>query len=419
MSEEARVRIHLCGRVRVDVDGRSLQGALGGQHGRNVFAFLALNRFREVPRTELVASVCESPQDEDELETALSTIEGDLGGMVERGVGVRLALPVDTWIDLEAAEEALYRAEGAVACSDWDRAYSAAHVALYIAERGFLPGCELPWAAQTRRQIQDIHVRALECSATASLALGGSLLPIGEKNARQAAELAPLRESAHRVLMEVLAARGNEAEAVRVYEELRGRLREELGTSPGQTIEAVVKRLLRDHEPTFAGGAETRTFMFTDIVSSTNLIELIGDEAWHDLVTWHDRTLRSLFEEHDGEEVDHAGDGFFVAFPNAASAVTCAVAIQRRLQDHRRSHGFAPPVRIGLHAAAAVYSGGTYRGKGVHQAARIGAVAGGGEIIASRATVDGAQGSVSVSTPRVVELKGIAEPVQIVTIAWS
>jgi hypothetical protein len=49
----------------------------------------------------------------------------------------------------------------------------------------------------------------------------------------------------------------------------------------------------------------TRTFMFTDIVGSTGLIEAIGDEAWTDLRVWHDRTLRSLITRHGGEEVDH------------------------------------------------------------------------------------------------------------------
>ncbi len=55
----------------------------------------------------------------------------------------------------------------------------------------------------------------------------------------------------------------------------------------------------------------TRTFMFTDIVKSTNLVEALGDTAWVDLIRWHDQTLRSLFARHGGEEIDHTGDGFF------------------------------------------------------------------------------------------------------------
>jgi class 3 adenylate cyclase len=160
-----------------------------------------------------------------------------------------------------------------------------------------------------------------------------------------------------------------------------------------------------------------RTFMFTDIVGSTALIEAIGDEAWGDLRRWHDDTLRACFLMHDGEEIDHAGDGFFVAFRDASAAARCAIEIQRRLAAHRREHGFAPMVRIGLHATEATPSGAGFSGGGVHQAARIGALGGGGEIVASQETLDGA-GDIAASEPRAVSLKGIAEPIQVVSIDW-
>ncbi len=162
----------------------------------------------------------------------------------------------------------------------------------------------------------------------------------------------------------------------------------------------------------------TRTLMFTDIVKSTNLVEAIGDAAWMDLVRWHDQTLRSLFARHGGEEIDHAGDGFFVAFRDAASAVECAVAIQRTLADHRRSHGFAPQVRIGLHATTATRAGGAYKGKGVHEAARIAALAEGEQIVASAETAAKMPARHVASEPRTVTLKGLTQPVQIVMIEW-
>jgi class 3 adenylate cyclase len=163
----------------------------------------------------------------------------------------------------------------------------------------------------------------------------------------------------------------------------------------------------------------TRTFMFTDIVRSTNLVEAIGDEAWEDLLRWHDRTLRGLIAEHGGEEIDHAGDGFFVAFDSAEAAADCAMAIQRTLAEHRRSHGFSPQVRIGLHAAEATQLAGDYRGKGVHVAARVGALAEAGEILATRETVSGDAGRLSICDPRAVTLKGISEPVEVVTVEWQ
>jgi len=166
------------------------------------------------------------------------------------------------------------------------------------------------------------------------------------------------------------------------------------------------------------GRQATRAFMFTDIVKSTKLLEAIGDEGWEDLLRWHDQTLRSLFAGHGGEEIDHAGDGFFVAFETAPSAVECAVAIQRTLADHRRTHGFSPAVRIGLHIAKAARTGRSYRGRGVHEAARIAALAEAGEVLASQETVAAGPTRFAASKPRTVRLKGISEPVQVVTIEW-
>jgi class 3 adenylate cyclase len=165
-----------------------------------------------------------------------------------------------------------------------------------------------------------------------------------------------------------------------------------------------------------ASAVVARTFMFTDIVGSTALIEAIGDDAWIDLRRWHDTALRTCFGGNGGEEISHAGDGFFVAFPDAAKAVECARDIQRRLAEHRRQHGFAPQVRIGVHAAEATASAGDYSGKGVHAAARIGALAEGGEIVASVPTVEGLP--LPVSDPRTVTLKGISDPIRVVSIDW-
>lgn len=162
-----------------------------------------------------------------------------------------------------------------------------------------------------------------------------------------------------------------------------------------------------------------RTFMFTDIVGSTNLVEAIGDEAWEDMVRWHDHALRACFARNDGEEVDHAGDGFFVAFEDPESAVACAMEIQRSLAQHRREAGFAPQVRIGLHATEATERAGDYGGMGVHQAARVGALAEGGEILATVGTLEAAGGGFAAGEAREVRLKGIADPVTVAAVEWK
>jgi len=160
-----------------------------------------------------------------------------------------------------------------------------------------------------------------------------------------------------------------------------------------------------------------KTFMFTDIEGSTTLVEALGDEAWQNVLRWHDETLRQLFAEHEGEEVVATGDGFFVGFDSPDRALACAVAIQRRLAEHRRSAGFAPKVRIGVHASGATQVGRNFSGKGVHEAARIAALASGDEIFASASTAVDAR--FPVSEPRTVSLRGTSEPVDVVTVDWS
>jgi class 3 adenylate cyclase len=161
-----------------------------------------------------------------------------------------------------------------------------------------------------------------------------------------------------------------------------------------------------------------RTFMFTDIVGSTNLAELLGNESWEHLLQWHDQALRALFAGSGGEVVNSTGDGFFVAFDSAREGVECAIAIQRALAEHRRSTGFASSVRIGLHAAEANRRGEDYRGMGVHVAARVAALAGAGEIVATAETLAEA-GDVATSSPREASLKGVTAPVTVASVSWA
>ena len=176
----------------------------------------------------------------------------------------------------------------------------------------------------------------------------------------------------------------------------------------------------RASDPSTAGPDEdlvTRTFLFTDIVRSTKLVDAIGDRAWTDLIRWHDQTLRALIAEHRGEEIRHQGDGLFVSFAKPAEAIDSAIAIQRRLDEHRRANGFAPEVRIGMHTATAQRRGLDYAGFGIHEAARIGGVAGAGEILVSRATLDSA-GRTYRTEKRDVELKDISGPVEVASVDW-
>jgi class 3 adenylate cyclase len=221
---------------------------------------------------------------------------------------------------------------------------------------------------------------------------------------------------ARTALAEAYRAGGDDSAAQLEFESAKAAF-ERLGAVPDAQR---VDRLLggTGEAATRAADRVTRTFLFTDIVGSTPLVEALGDEAWEELIRWHDQTLRSLFDRHAGKQVRHTGDGFFIAFDNSGSAVEAAVAVQRALTAQRRAHGFASQVRIGMHRAEAAIRGLDYAGIGVHQAARIAAMAQGGEILASCESRGGLAMRYPVSPPRTVRLKGLAAPVQVTTIEW-
>jgi class 3 adenylate cyclase len=195
---------------------------------------------------------------------------------------------------------------------------------------------------------------------------------------------------------------------------------ERLGAAPDlRRVEAELERHAASAHST-GGGRVTRTFMFTDIVTSTELLEAIGDDDWEQLIAWHDAALRRVVGDHAGVEVSHTGDGFFVAFDAARNAVDAAVAIQRRLAAHRRDSGFAPWVRIGLHTAEVTAVEGNYRGVGVHVAARVSALAGRDQVVASAAALEAAGPlPYPVSDRSAATLKGIKEPVEVASIDWQ
>jgi class 3 adenylate cyclase len=160
-----------------------------------------------------------------------------------------------------------------------------------------------------------------------------------------------------------------------------------------------------------------RTFLFTDIVDSTKLLETLGDDKWKRLLARHDELIRERIVESGGEVVKKTGDGFFASFDNPKAAIDAAVGIQRALA----AEIVAPDVRIGAHAGSAFRTGAEstdYGGQGVHVAARVGAAARGGEILVSSETLDGVGGAFRLSEPRTEALKGIEQPVEVVAVDW-
>ena len=231
----------------MEVDDARVEGALPGRLGRALLAYLVLKRHRQVTRDELVEALwpAGAPRDPGAtLSTLLSSIRRALGAELLQGRSeLRLELPPDTEIDVELAAEELHEARAA-AGDDPERACRHAEAALDVYESSLVPLFDAPWLEEHRREQEDARLEALELLARAALALGGEGSARAQLAARQLVDLAPFRESGHALLMRAHAARGNEAEALRVYDRLRVLLRDELGSTPSADLRALHEELV-------------------------------------------------------------------------------------------------------------------------------------------------------------------------------
>jgi YVTN family beta-propeller protein len=153
----------------------------------------------------------------------------------------------------------------------------------------------------------------------------------------------------------------------------------------------------------------TVTFLFTDIEGSTQLLKRFG-ALYGELLAQHQRILRESAATHGGREIDTQGDSFFFAFPRANAALGAAVVAQRALAEHDWPENGEVRVRMGLHTGEPVVGEERYVGMGVHRAARIGAIAHGGQVLLSNATrelVEDEVGGVSVRELGSYRLKDI------------
>ncbi len=184
------------------------------------------------------------------------------------------------------------------------------------------------------------------------------------------------------------------------------------------TFEKLGARLDQERAEELLGRVEgQRTFLFTDIVGSTELLESLGDADWRKLLARHDELVRDGIVRHGGSVIKQTGDGFFARFDDPAAAIAAAIDVQRALT----SEDLASQVRIGAHTGGAFKTGANYTdygGQSVHIAARIGAAAGAGEILVSRDTLEGTDGRFPLSAPRAESLKGFEQPIEVVAVDW-
>ena len=184
---------------------------------------------------------------------------------------------------------------------------------------------------------------------------------------------------------------------------------EAIGLSLTTSIDKI-ERSVRDDRPDVRKASApdgTVTIVFSDIESSTVLLERLGDTEFLRMLGWHDRIVRDTAEEHRGFVVKSQGDDFMLAFPSASFALRASLVMRDRIAE-----GFAGlPVRIraGLHSGEAIKHDDDFYGRTVVIAARIGALALGGEVLASDLVYALARGlgTFTFGAPRTATLKGL------------
>ncbi len=248
------LRIYLTGEVAVERGEGLLRDAeLAGRQGRLALVYLVAERERAVTQSELAELLWPDslpPSWPVALSAVISKLRQKLATLgLDRDRIIANAFrcyqfrpPTETWIDLEAAADAVHQAEGAVLANQPQAAYGPSLIATTIARRPFLVGEDAPWVMTRRERLRNILVRALDCRVEALL--WNSELALALDQARAAVELEPFRESGYRRLMQVLVKQGDRAEAIRVYQQCRHRLADELGVSPSVETESLKRTLL-------------------------------------------------------------------------------------------------------------------------------------------------------------------------------
>ena len=174
------------------------------------------------------------------------------------------------------------------------------------------------------------------------------------------------------------------------------------------------------------GGADDRdpgirTILFTDVVNSTTLTQLLGDEAALALLGVHDTIVRDALSALGGREIKHTGDGIMASFVSTAGAVRCAIQIQRELDKHAQANPAHPlKVRVGAAAGEPVEQHNDLFGCTVQLAARLCAHAQPEQILVSNAIAELCIGKgLSFEDVGEVTLKGFGSPVRAHAAAWK
>jgi len=161
--------------------------------------------------------------------------------------------------------------------------------------------------------------------------------------------------------------------------------------------------------------------LFADIAGSTNLYESLGDEAAKTLVTRLQEEVAAIAVEAGGKVQEIVGDEVMLCFGQASDGAACALAIQRNLEARSGNGDVKLAVRIGLHWGQAIVEHDRMFGDTINVAARVAAIAQGGQIITTQTVVDRLPGALArIARPfDVAPVKGKREPLLVYDLPWQ
>ena len=376
------LQIRLLGQFDIRMDGKRV--TIPTRAGQSLFAYLALTAGTPHRREKLAGTFWPDTTDESarknlrqelwRIRKAISTGQpAEKEYLLADEITLMFNRNAEYWLDVSQMER-----------HDLDLQSLIANLSLYQGE--LLPGFYDEWITLERERIQAVFEARME-QLLEGLITAERWIAVQEWGERWLI-LSGVREPAYRALMLASGVRGDMAKVASLYQRCTNELLEYLGVEPSAETRALYDGLLKGAKTpprTAAQPSGTITFLFTDIESSTRLLEKLGNQ-YADALSEHHEILRAAIQKWNGREVDTQGDAFFVTFTRAIDAVQCAADAQRTLATHSWPQGESISIRMGLHTGEPLIASTGYVGMDVHRAARIGDAGHGGQILLSQTT---------------------------------
>lgn len=390
--EGARVEFRVLGPLEVVRDGAPVD--LGGAKQRAVLAALLTERGRVVGAERLADLVWDGTPPAAAATTLRAYISNlrkalrPADVLLTRAQGYVLDVPAEA-VDVARFEAVAAEGRKALAGGEDDRARSLLTEANELWRgRAYEDFAYASFVQGEVSRLAELRLNCLEDLIECRLALGEHAELTGELEALTASH--PMRERLWAARMTALYRSGRQGDSLKVYEEARTTLAEELGIDPSPELRRLHESILRqDGElavsvPRARPGKQTLSFLFTDIELSTEMLLGAEDEyAYAQTMEEHRAALRDAFTSHGGQRIRTWGDAFFSAFDTATDAVRAAIAAQVALIETCPE---GVRVRMGVHSGEAAVVAEDYVGIAVHAAARIQAAAHGGQVLVSQST---------------------------------